>query len=498
MRPKLRSLALIRFPIRGTLMSKPMPFCLVLTLFAASAAQAGNNSQFISQTVPARLALGQASSVSVTMRNTGTMTWDWAWYKLSAQNPYDNTVWFGDTRAYLPYGTLVYPGQQATFNFTITAPSTPGIYNFQWKMIQEGTQVFGQITPNKAITVSVSPCTSYADPNNSVADDVGLQCLLDQGGTIKLAPSAQGYENYGYLIGTGLNNHLSNLTLESAPGTNPKATIKAAATLKGGIPFRSLGYNYITLRNLIFDGNRDGRDWVGLNLCPNGFRPDVATVEVGDTFGSTLTNNVFKRAVCGAAVGVSGNYTVDSNTFLDNGTGIESFIPNGTEPWADGIRVGTCDSGHITNNTFDDSTDLSLSIEYTSGCEIRNNLIRQINRKSFGGLGFANHSHPGTTIQYNTIQGNGKMSMGMAIGGNPWCGTGPADGATISNNSISGTKVGLNVHESSHQIFSNTITSPISGNNNCNLLNTRCNVYNSTNMQRCLTMTYNNYYCCVP
>ncbi len=473
--------------------------CLLLTLLAASAAYAGNNAQFISQSVPARLAPGQVSSVSVTMKNTGTTTWDYSWYKLSAQNPYDNTVWFGDTRAYLPYGTYVAPGQQVTFNFNITAPSTAGIYNFQWKMIQEFTEVFGEITPNKAITVSVSPCSSYADPNDTVADDVALQCLIDQGGTFKLAPTAPGFESTGgYIIGgSGLNNHQHDLTLDSAPGTNPKATIIASATLSGAIPFRSIGYQNVTLRNLIFDGNRDARNWIP--LCPNGFRPNVATVEVGDTYGSTLTNNVFQRAVCGAALGVNGtNYVIDSNTFVDNGTGIESPIPSGTEPWADGIRVGECYGGRITNNTFDDSTDLSLSIEYTSNCQINGNLIRQINRYAFGGLGFANHDHSGTTIQSNTIQGNHKMSMGMAIGGNPWCGSGPQSGATISGNSISGTKVGLNVHDSSHLITGNTITQVTSGTNNCGFPNVRCNVWNSTNMQTCLTSSSNDYYCCVP
>jgi hypothetical protein len=35
------------------------------------------------------------------------------------------------------------PGQNVTFNFNVTAPSTPGMYNFQWKMVQDFVEWFG-------------------------------------------------------------------------------------------------------------------------------------------------------------------------------------------------------------------------------------------------------------------------------------------------------------------------------------------------------------------
>jgi len=46
-------------------------------------------------------------------------------------------------------------GQQVTFNFTITAPSTPGNYDFKWQMLQESVKWFGDYTP----TVTVAVCT---------------------------------------------------------------------------------------------------------------------------------------------------------------------------------------------------------------------------------------------------------------------------------------------------------------------------------------------------
>jgi hypothetical protein len=45
-------------------------------------------------------------------------------------------------------------GGQGTLNFTVTAPSTSGTYNFQWQMLQECVTWFGDFTPNVAVTVS--------------------------------------------------------------------------------------------------------------------------------------------------------------------------------------------------------------------------------------------------------------------------------------------------------------------------------------------------------
>jgi len=113
-----------------------------------------NASQFIGQAVPASLAPGQSTTVSITMRNTGTTTWTaGGGYKLGTQNPRDNTLWTGGTRIYMPSGTSVAPGETYTFAFSITAPSTPGAYSFQWRMVQEGVEWFGAYTQDLTIIV---------------------------------------------------------------------------------------------------------------------------------------------------------------------------------------------------------------------------------------------------------------------------------------------------------------------------------------------------------
>ena len=118
------------------------------------------NSSFVSQSVPSTLAPGQTVNVSITMLNTGGKTWTPGAVQLGSQKPQNNRTW-GLTRVNLP--TTVVRGVTATFNFNITAPGTPGNYNFQWKMIT-GSKWFGQLTINKVISVTVAPPSPTPTP----------------------------------------------------------------------------------------------------------------------------------------------------------------------------------------------------------------------------------------------------------------------------------------------------------------------------------------------
>src|SRR5262249_18558246 len=119
----------------------------------------GNNAAYVSQSVPATMTAGGTYNVTVTMLNQGTTTWtpEQA-YRLGSQNPQDNTTWLTTTnRVYLSPGASVSPGATTTFSFTVTAPSTPGSYNFQWQMVQDGVEWFGAQTPNQAVQVVLPP-----------------------------------------------------------------------------------------------------------------------------------------------------------------------------------------------------------------------------------------------------------------------------------------------------------------------------------------------------
>ena len=146
----------------------------------------GSHAQFVSQSAPSSMAAGQTYSVSVTMKNTGTTTWTAAAsYKLGSQNPQDNGTW-GNGRQILAAGDSIASGQSKTFTFNVVAPATPGTYNFQWQMLQEYVQWFGDKTPNVAVTVTsfsqVSQCVNNACSEGLICKDGNNCCQADQCG----------------------------------------------------------------------------------------------------------------------------------------------------------------------------------------------------------------------------------------------------------------------------------------------------------------------------
>jgi RHS repeat-associated protein len=124
-------------------------------------ASAHNNAQFISQSVPYSMVAGGQYGVSVTFINNGNTTWDPTngRYSLVALDPLNNGNW-GWNRAGL--GTPVAPGEQRTIAWTVTAPSAPGNYNFQWIMGQEGVEIFGAQSDNVVVSVSAPPSNGAA------------------------------------------------------------------------------------------------------------------------------------------------------------------------------------------------------------------------------------------------------------------------------------------------------------------------------------------------
>jgi uncharacterized membrane protein len=121
--------------------------------------QAGNGATFVSQSVPTLMQPGQQYQVSVRFRNSGGKTWNGN-HRLGSWNPWDNRVW-GMNRVAL--GTSVAPGAEHSITWTVTAPSNPGQYNFQWRMLEEFVEWFGPASPNVAVTVQGAPGVNGAE-----------------------------------------------------------------------------------------------------------------------------------------------------------------------------------------------------------------------------------------------------------------------------------------------------------------------------------------------
>jgi len=114
------------------------------------------DAQILSQSVPVSMFAGQSYPVSMRLKNVGTQTWSLVGpqcnaFRLGSVNPYDNTTW-GASRAELP--STVAPGGEVTVSFNVTAPATPGTYNFQRRLVHECVEWFGDLSPNVVVTVS--------------------------------------------------------------------------------------------------------------------------------------------------------------------------------------------------------------------------------------------------------------------------------------------------------------------------------------------------------
>ncbi|MDP9352113.1 MAG: NBR1-Ig-like domain-containing protein, partial [Chloroflexota bacterium] len=152
-----------------------------------------SDAAFVSQNVPATMVAGRKYKVSVMMRNSGTKTWTPAgqYHALGSQSPQDNQLW-GLNRFKVP--TSVPPGGEITFAFEVTAPSTPGTYDLQWRMVHEWVEWFGDYTPKTKVSVTPPQLSTRIEPYPVIlrqsrqyivrAEDAGTHALV--AGTVKI------------------------------------------------------------------------------------------------------------------------------------------------------------------------------------------------------------------------------------------------------------------------------------------------------------------------
>jgi len=126
-----------------------------------------HDAECISITAPISVNAESSFVGTVKMKNVGTNTWTQSdSYKLGSQNPQNNTRW-GFNRLGLPVSSVA-TDEIVTFTLNATAPATPGIHAFDWKMLQESVEWFGD-TCRKNITVN--------DVEPPIPDTNDSQCL---------------------------------------------------------------------------------------------------------------------------------------------------------------------------------------------------------------------------------------------------------------------------------------------------------------------------------
>lgn len=115
--------------------------------------------EYVSQRVPAKVPAGSPIQVSVTFRNTTNTTWEKsAGFTLRPAVQADRDLW-GLDRVSLPDD--VEAGSEVTFEFAVTAPSTPGTYSFQWQMNTPAGVPFGGLSAGAQVSVVAAGPPNY-------------------------------------------------------------------------------------------------------------------------------------------------------------------------------------------------------------------------------------------------------------------------------------------------------------------------------------------------
>lgn len=438
-----------------------------------------DDAQFVSQSMPASLYVGETRSVSVTMRNTGSTTWTrTAGIKLGSENPRDNTTW-GLNRVLLPTQPVA-PGQQVTFTFNITAPSFAGTYNSRWRMLREGVAWFGQLTPNVPVQViqGVTVCPGVQIGFDDGIDDAPAirQCIqgTPAGGTLQLPAGT-------YDVGSQIViDKTMTLRTSGTSGSTYTCQNYACATLKALPSFNSGGGGFlvaqnasgVTIDHIVLDGNRAGRlqspaaaecakEVPGANRW--GFNARMSNCS-----GCRFTYNVSKNALCGTALEFSGHdATISNNAFHDNGQNSARLM------WADGLTVIYSDRAVITNNTLGNNSDVALILGGGRGAYVANNQITQFGQVAFAGLmlfNFENQSAGDFTdavVTQNRIDcgSNRNCHFGIMLGPHPWNPSLQIAGGTVYANTVFNALQGINVEGAGTAanpltLYNNIVSSP--------------------------------------
>jgi len=172
--------------------------------FNPSVATANFNSSVVSNNMPTSIAAGGTANVSVVVKNTSNTYWySTGKYSvnLGTSAPQDRSsqfatnTWLGANRPVRMSESVVAPGQNGTFNFSIQAPATSKIYTESFSLVAEGWTWFGQSTTTSVnvggVAPSPTPPTSASpnylspsqglNPNTSIVSPNGKYRLIMQG-----------------------------------------------------------------------------------------------------------------------------------------------------------------------------------------------------------------------------------------------------------------------------------------------------------------------------
>ena len=122
------------------------------------------NSQFVNQSIPDRMIPGSKYNLIMSFVNNGSETWVPGTVRLKILPDDDNkSVW---SISELELTKMIEPGNTATIEFTVAAPTTAGVYKLAGRLTSNGSY-FGESSKN--LEISVNSDVSLNEALNSAA-----------------------------------------------------------------------------------------------------------------------------------------------------------------------------------------------------------------------------------------------------------------------------------------------------------------------------------------
>ena len=441
-----------------------------------------HDARFIDQQVPQKLQPGQTVDVSVTMQNFGTATWTRdKMYRLGSQAPQDNTTW-GTGRVELDKGEAIGPGETKKFTFQVKAPAAAGFYDFQWRMVQDGVEWFGDFTKDVKVQVGApNVCKQARDlADKDVDASAVLQSCIDNtpAGKVLMIPPGVYRLDHGLKVQA----HAIVLTTEGKSPGDPEcpfggqgcAVLKASPAFNDQFGLLQLLKDGSAVDHIVIDGNKAARWSTNAgNQCGAGRNSYGYNMRVVCN-NCSVTNSVSKDALCGTGCEVTGkrsHITIRNDTIAENG------VHNRQGLWSDGLTVHDAADSVFTDNEIRDNTDVDMIFGGCQRCRIQNNKV--LHTKGFTSSSFAAlmiHAWPapgggngtsgdytGTVTSNNTVDcgSNHGCGIGLYLGSDAWYIT-DVFGGSVHDNQVKNPQQGVlldDVHNM--EVYNNPVSNPM-------------------------------------
>ncbi len=239
------------------------------------------------------------------------------------------------------------------------------------------------------------------------------------------------------------------------------------ATISGMI---SVNGDSIALDHIVINGNKEARqNSPAAQNCKNN-KNEYGYNAVFAGSNITLTDSVFKNALCATGVYLSGShFQVQNNKILKNG------VHNISGMWSDGMTAGELKNSVISFNLYEDNTDVDLIFGACSDCQIQSNTVSHsdsFESSSFAGImiqawpnGGSSGNYTGADISQNAVNCSTgqRCGIGIYLGNSAWY-EAKVYGGKVHNNSVYGAQQGYAIDQVSGFTFSNNSVAASGGN----------------------------------